>query len=163
MNCCERASTPSASGVKRTYISEGKYKLVGKPTEALSEEDHSEIKAGVHEAYERFIADVSRGRKVSKTDVRNGYGEGRMVGATEALALGMVDRVATLSDTVARLSPGQAPAMAASTHTPQAADLLDLHRALFELELSAFPAVVVIDCSGQNLHDTARRQWRTEP
>jgi fumarate hydratase subunit beta len=35
--------------------------------------------------------------------------------------------------------------------------------ALFELELAAFPAVVIIDRLGQNLHDTARREWRTEP
>ncbi len=35
--------------------------------------------------------------------------------------------------------------------------------ALFELELTAFPAVVIIDRHGQNLHDSARRQWRTEP
>jgi len=33
---------------------------------------------------------------------------------------------------------------------------------LFELELTAFPAVVIIDRFGQNLHETARRQWRTE-
>jgi fumarate hydratase subunit beta len=35
--------------------------------------------------------------------------------------------------------------------------------ALFELELTAFPAVVIIDRHAQNLHDTARMQWRTEP
>jgi fumarate hydratase subunit beta len=35
--------------------------------------------------------------------------------------------------------------------------------ALYELELTAFPAVVIIDSFGQNLHDTARGQWRTEP
>jgi fumarate hydratase subunit beta len=35
--------------------------------------------------------------------------------------------------------------------------------ALFELELTAFPAVVIIDRFGQNLHDTARIRWRTEP
>jgi fumarate hydratase subunit beta len=34
--------------------------------------------------------------------------------------------------------------------------------ALFELELTAFPAVVVIDKVGQNLHTTARSRWRTE-
>jgi fumarate hydratase subunit beta len=34
--------------------------------------------------------------------------------------------------------------------------------ALFELELTAFPAVVIIDRVGNNLHETARRQWRTE-
>jgi tartrate dehydratase beta subunit/fumarate hydratase class I family protein len=35
--------------------------------------------------------------------------------------------------------------------------------ALFELELTAFPAVVIIDRFGHNLHDTARTVWRTEP
>jgi fumarate hydratase subunit beta len=35
--------------------------------------------------------------------------------------------------------------------------------ALYELELAAFPAVVIIDAFGQNLHDTARDRWRTEP
>jgi fumarate hydratase subunit beta len=34
--------------------------------------------------------------------------------------------------------------------------------ALFELELTAFPAVVIIDRFGQNLHSTARSPWRTE-
>ena len=34
--------------------------------------------------------------------------------------------------------------------------------ALFELELTSFPAVVIIDRYGQNLHETARGQWRTE-
>jgi fumarate hydratase subunit beta len=34
--------------------------------------------------------------------------------------------------------------------------------ALYELELTAFPAVVVIDRFGQNLHETARQSWRTE-
>ena len=35
--------------------------------------------------------------------------------------------------------------------------------ALFELELTAFPSVVIIDRQGNNFHETARRQWRTEP
>lgn len=35
--------------------------------------------------------------------------------------------------------------------------------ALYELELTAFPAVVIIDGFGQNLHDSARGRWRTEP
>jgi fumarate hydratase subunit beta len=33
--------------------------------------------------------------------------------------------------------------------------------ALFELELAMFPAVVIIDRAGQNLHEIARSQWRT--
>ncbi len=34
--------------------------------------------------------------------------------------------------------------------------------ALFELELTAFPAVVIIDREGNNLHETARHRWRTD-
>jgi fumarate hydratase subunit beta len=35
--------------------------------------------------------------------------------------------------------------------------------AMYELELTAFPAVVIIDALGKNLHDTVRDRWRTEP
>ena len=35
--------------------------------------------------------------------------------------------------------------------------------ALFELELTDFPVVVIIDRDGNNLHETARQPWRTEP
>jgi len=34
--------------------------------------------------------------------------------------------------------------------------------ALYELELIAFPAVVIIDRSGRNLHDAARARWRMD-
>jgi fumarate hydratase subunit beta len=33
--------------------------------------------------------------------------------------------------------------------------------ALFELELDAFPAIVIIDRAGHNFHETARARWRT--
>ena len=33
--------------------------------------------------------------------------------------------------------------------------------ALFELDLDAFPAVVIIDRAGRNFHETARARWRT--
>jgi fumarate hydratase subunit beta len=32
--------------------------------------------------------------------------------------------------------------------------------ALYALELDAFPAVVIIDTAGRNLHERARREWR---
>ncbi len=35
--------------------------------------------------------------------VRTGFGEGRVVHAKEALALGMIDRIATLDETLSRL------------------------------------------------------------
>ena len=44
-----------------------------------------------------------RCRTASRRAVRNGYGEGRIVNAEDALALGMVDRIASLTDTLGRV------------------------------------------------------------
>jgi len=48
--------------------------------------------------------------------VRNGFGEGRVVGARQAVELGMADRVGTLEETVNRLFDPQA---AAGTTVPR--------------------------------------------
>jgi enoyl-CoA hydratase/carnithine racemase len=80
--------------------------------------------------------------------VRNGYGEGRIVPADEALSLGMIDRIATLDETLARVMATPAPAtrqnatgqeLPLAAATPQ--ELTDAHwqnataRALLELDL----------------------------
>jgi signal peptide peptidase SppA len=119
-----------ALGVKRTYIVEGKHKLIAKDSEPLSEADSKEIAAKVREFYDTFVTDVARSRKVPVANVRNGYGEGRTVGAQQALSLGMVDRIATLDETIARLSP--TGSIAAETLTPElTADEIAWRNALF--------------------------------
>jgi signal peptide peptidase SppA len=100
-------------GVKVSIIKAGKYKTEGNPFEPLSEEARGVMQERVHEAYEGFIGAVARHRDVGVEDVRGGYGEGRVVGAKQALRLGMADRVETLEQTVYRLlgqmSTGTAP------------------------------------------------------
>lgn len=127
-------------GVKRTYIVEGKHKVIGKETEALSEADHAEIHAMVREAYDAFVGDVARARKVPVGDVRGGYGEGRTVSAKQALELGMIDRVATFNDTIARLTGHSPASLAATAHDPtllaaSAIEQNDAFRRLAELSL----------------------------
>jgi capsid assembly protease len=100
------SAAAAKAGVKRTYIAAGKKKVWGNPFEPLSEEAHAEIQALVDEAYEMFVADVAKGRGVSKSDVRNGFGEGGVVSARKAVALGMADRVATFEQTLGRLVRG---------------------------------------------------------
>ncbi len=128
-------------GINRTYISAGKDKLIGKETEPLSERDASMLQKTVDEAYARFTADVGRGRKVPASKVREGYGQGRTVGAEEALSLGMVDRLESFDETMARLAPSAvlaahagAPAVVASV--PDHSWRLSTERALFDLELA---------------------------
>jgi len=58
-----------------------------------------------------FVGAVARNRDVSEELVRASYGEGRVVGAEEALRLGMVDGIATLDEEIwgvqVMLSAGQ--------------------------------------------------------
>ncbi len=90
-------------GVKVTLISAGKYKAEGNPFEALGDEGRGAIQERVDEYYEMFVRAVARNRGVGVAEVREGYGEGRVVGAKRAQALGMVDRVATLDETIERM------------------------------------------------------------
>lgn len=91
-------------GHKISLMSAGKFKLEGNPFEPLSDEARAVVQGRVDEAYAQFVKDVARGRGVSPAAVRNGYGEGRALGAKDAKAAGMIDRIATMEETVARLS-----------------------------------------------------------
>lgn len=94
-------------GVKVNFIHAGKYKVEGNPYEPLTDEARGAIQARVDDYYGMFVDAVAKGRGVSRSDVRGGFGEGRVVGAKEAVKLGMADRVATLDETIARLQNGR--------------------------------------------------------
>lgn len=101
-------------GVKRTYIYAGKFKVDGNSTEALTETAREHMQARVNVSYERFIADVSRGRGVSIETVKKDFGQGRTLTADDALSAGMVDKIATLEETIARVMAGQKPSRGAA-------------------------------------------------
>lgn len=90
-------------GHKTSLVSAGKYKTEGSDLEPLSETAREAMQARVDSYYDRFVADVARGRGVAETKVRNGYGEGRVVTSGDALRAGMVDRIATIEQVIARL------------------------------------------------------------
>lgn len=97
-------------GVQRTYIFEGKYKVEANPFEPLSEEAAAALQARVADYYRMFTGAVAKGRsaalgrRLTASQVANGFGEGRVVGAEDAVALGMADRAATLDETLQRLA-----------------------------------------------------------
>ena len=97
------------AGVKTTLISRGEFKTEGNPFEPLSEEARQAIQETVDEFYGMFVADVARGRSVEPQAVVDGFGQGRMVTARDAIRAGMADRVATFDETLARLT-GKTPA-----------------------------------------------------
>jgi signal peptide peptidase SppA len=90
-------------GIKISMISRGKYKTEGNPYEPLAEEARAAIQVRVDESYAAFVETVARNRGVKPSAVRNGFGEGRVVGARQAVELGMADRIGTLEETIARL------------------------------------------------------------
>lgn len=89
-------------GIKPTLISAGKYKVEGNPYEPLTEEAEGAIKERVDDYYDAFVGAVARGRNRDRTTIRNGFGQGRIVGDKDAKQMGMVDRVATFEQTVMR-------------------------------------------------------------
>jgi capsid assembly protease len=91
------------AGIKTTLISAGKYKVEGNPYEPLSPEARAAIQARVDDYYSLFARAVARQRGANVDDVRDGYGEGRVVGAREAVKLGMADKIGTLDETISRL------------------------------------------------------------
>lgn len=91
-------------GIKRTFISAGEGKVDGNPMEPLGDEPRGRMQARVNAAYDTFVGNVTRGRGqgVSPEKVR-GEWKAHVYGAAEAKSIGMIDRVATLDETFARL------------------------------------------------------------
>jgi ClpP class serine protease len=90
-------------GWKVTLISAGKYKVEGNPYEPLAAEAREFIQSQVDEYYGMFIKAVARNRGDSQTAVREGYGQGRVLTAREAVKAKLVDRIGTLDQVVGEL------------------------------------------------------------
>jgi len=90
-------------GITVSLISAGKFKTEGNPYEPLAEEARGAIQGRVNDYYDAFVNSVARNRGAKPATVRNGFGEGRVVGARQAVSLGMADRVGTLEETIDRL------------------------------------------------------------
>lgn len=109
-------------GVVTTLISAGKFKVEGNPYEPLDEEARAFIQSRVDDYYSAFTKAVAKGRGVPIDTVRNGMGQGRVLGADEALANKMVDGVATFDDVLSQMKKkGQATRMPAKASRLSAA------------------------------------------
>ena len=91
-------------GIKRTYISAGTGKVDGNETGPLTDAAFARRLKSVTEAYDAFVNTVVRGRGngTSESKVRDTWGA-HVYGAREAKDLGLVDKIATLDQTLERL------------------------------------------------------------
>ena len=85
----------AAEGVTPTLISAGKYKVEGNPYAPLDEEAQGFMQSRVNDYYGTFTKAIARGRAAPIAQVRDGMGQGRVLGADAALAENMVDGVST--------------------------------------------------------------------
>lgn len=97
------------AGLQVTYISSGRYKTEGNPDEPLGEATREAWQQDSDALYRMFVEDVATGRGTSADAVREGYGEGRVLLAEDALAAGMVDGISTFQQIVARTLSAAAP------------------------------------------------------
>jgi capsid assembly protease len=103
-------------GVKPTLIKAGPNKAEGLSAFPLGDEATAYIQSRVDDYHAMFVRDVAKGRGVSRETVRESFGGGRMIGAQDAVRLGMADEIGTLENTIRRVS------RAASAPSPTSAD-----------------------------------------
>ncbi len=103
----DTTAAEEAEGIKTTVISAGEHKAERLVT--LNDDAKAAMQQEVDARYATFLSDVAKGRGVTATVVRQTYGKGRTVNASDALAVGMVDRVATLDEVLAGMSRSKTP------------------------------------------------------
>ncbi|MEY3760075.1 MAG: hypothetical protein RIR39_1566, partial [Pseudomonadota bacterium] len=97
------------AGLETTLISAGKFKTEGNPFEPLSDEAKAFTQARVDDYYQSFIKAVARGRNSTATKVKTDMGQGRMFGASEALAANMIDGITTFNALLDKMTGPQKP------------------------------------------------------
>lgn len=92
------------AGVKTTLISAGKFKTEGNPYGPLDEQAAGFMQTRVNDYYQAFTKAVAKGRAQPIAAVREGMGQGRVLGADQALAEKMVDGISTYDEVLKKMS-----------------------------------------------------------
>lgn len=108
-------------GVKVEAIFAGERKLSGASGLPLDDMGREELQREVSDYYEKFVKAVARGRGKSASTVREGFGRGGLVRADQALAEGMIDKIATFESVIARFGLSTAEAMPLANAQPDPA------------------------------------------
>jgi len=99
-------------GVKDQTLKTGLHKDSGSPLRPMTPEDSQLLQAVLADLQSRFLATVRERRPQMSAEALRTMGDGRIVTASQALALGVVDRIGYLDDTIkaveAKLGAGTA-------------------------------------------------------
>lgn len=105
----EFSKADEMAGVTTTIIRVPEAKHEINDAEPLPDAGRAHLEQIAGDYYDQFVNAVAKGRGVTASAVKAGYGEGRALTARRALAAGLVDRVGTLEETHARLAAGKGP------------------------------------------------------
>lgn len=87
-------------GIKTTEITAGRYKRAISQYSALTDEGRAMLQADVDQIYQLFVESVAANRGCSAEDVILNMADGRVFLGQKAIEAGLVDSVATLSETI---------------------------------------------------------------
>jgi capsid assembly protease len=143
------------AGVKINAISAGDFKLEGAPWAPLSDEARAYLQGQVDDAYAQFVGAVAKGRGTTAADVKKRYGQGRCLDAAAALAAGMVDRIETFDQTIARLQKAAASSPRGVSAMLAAMVAVDAHRRTLALDqiVARIQATIDADLAGDPAAD----------
>jgi len=91
-------------GIAVTVLKAGKFKAQGLPHEPLTDDGKAEIQERIDDYYSLMVTDIAQGRGVAAATIKDGFGQGKIVGAIQAKEMGMVDRIATFEQVITRLA-----------------------------------------------------------
>jgi signal peptide peptidase SppA len=105
----DRSGELAAQGVKPTLIFAGSHKVDGNPFEPLSDAVRADLQASVDAHYRQFLNTVAQGRGRKLTADMARATEARTFIGTEAITLGLADRIASFDEVLALLSQNTTP------------------------------------------------------
>lgn len=100
----DQSKALESQGVKISLISAGEHKTLGNPFEPLPPEARSWLQEQVDYTYSKFLNTLKRNRSVTLSHVREKFGQGKVMNADQALVAGMIDRIMTFGELLARLT-----------------------------------------------------------
>ena len=94
----DRSAADAKAGIKRTFITAGKYKALGNDAEPLSMEAMQEISARLDYIYTLFVDTVARNRGTDQNTVLKKMADGKTFIGKQARDAGLVDSIGTIED-----------------------------------------------------------------
>lgn len=94
------------AGIKKDIISAGPFKAENNPFGPLGDEARAHMQSQVDAYHGMFVDRIASGRGVTSAVVRETFGGGRMVLASQAVSLRMADRIGTMEETLQRFGVG---------------------------------------------------------